>query len=191
MVWPVTVIRHTQYRFVVYVCYLAFVIPLLAVREATAAANFTGISLYRPRPALSTLVGLPNLLCPSPPEKRNKGKDKGKVHSVWPAPGLTAPPSPRPPPTRTRTPFPPLAPPPVTGPEGVFSGVEGRCAPHSICTWWPTSQVFGLAVPLAPAHLSVDGACWPHGPLVGARPFECGRGALASRPSRWCPPTPV
>ena len=39
---------------------------------------FTGISSSRPRPALPILVGLPDLLRPSSPEKRNKKKDKWK-----------------------------------------------------------------------------------------------------------------
>ena len=99
------------------VCQLVFVVLAHAARRAMAAAEplpkqrwraFTGISLSRPRPALPILVGPPDLLRPSPPEKETKGKDKGKKDSVRPAPGLTAPPS-QPPPARTRTPLPPLS----------------------------------------------------------------------------------
>ena len=125
-----------------------------------AAAGFSYMTLSRPRPALPTVAGLPDLPLPSPPEKRNKGKYKGKEHSVRPAPGLPAPPPPQPPVARTRAPLPPLL---VTGaPEGVSSGVEGAAAPHT----------------LRCGERDPTPSLRPHGPLVGTHPFKCGWGVL-------------
>ena len=107
-------------------------------KAMAAAAGFYKLSLSVPRPSI--VAQKPRfpychsgessfLLPPSPPEKREKGKDNGKEHSVWPMPGLTTP-SPQPPLMRNQTPLPPNVSDKDVGPNTISDTFRARTLHH-------------------------------------------------------------
>ena len=98
--------------------------------------------------------------------RETEGKGKEKEHSVRPAPGLTAPPSPQPCLTRIRTPIPPPSRPPSS------RGSPRRCRPVSRAPLRPALYVVVKATSTPSLR--------PRGPLVGVPLFKCGWGVLKS-----------